>query len=62
VVAVVLLDGSGVPLGWLLDERTASGLDPGATVTFTANFPPQPGSIASLVKSARVFAFGPELF
>ena len=62
VVAVILLDGSDVPLGWLLDEQTASGLEPGKTVAFSANFPPQPASIASLAKSTKVFAFDLELF
>lgn len=57
IVCVVLLDGSGNPLGWLEDDHTLPGLASGGSATFRADAPALPGSLVDAVMLMSTYAF-----
>ena len=57
IVCVVLLDGSGNPLGWLEDDHTLPGLASGGSATFHADAPALPASLIDTVRLMSTYAF-----
>jgi hypothetical protein len=57
VIGLVLLNGSGQPIGWLEDATNGMGLPPSQTKGFKTSYPFVPASEATKVKSVKVFAY-----
>ena len=57
IVCVVLLDGSGNPLGWLEDDHTLPGVASGGSATFRADAPALPAWLVDAVMLMSTYAF-----